>query len=69
MIEAPETESKRELDDFAAAVERALDDSPEHLRAAPTSCAVGRIDEVRAAREPVLSWKDLRAASAKVESP
>ncbi len=73
MIETPETESKRELDEFAAAVERALDDSPEHLHAAPTSCAVGRIDEVRAAREPVLSWKDLRAGtradSAKVETP
>ncbi len=73
MIETPETESKRELDEFAAAVERALDDSPEHLHAAPTCCAVGRIDEVRAAREPVLSWKDLRAGtradSAKVETP
>jgi glycine dehydrogenase subunit 2 len=69
MVEVPETESKRELDEFAAAVERALDDSPEHLRAAPTACSVGRIDEVRAAREPVLSWKDLRTASAKVETP
>jgi len=69
MIEMPETESKRELDGFAAAVERALDDTPEHLHAAPASCAVGRIDEVRAAREPVLSWKDVRAAAAKVETP
>jgi len=69
MIEAPETESKRELDAFAEAFERALDDTPEHLKAAPTACAVGRIDEVRAAREPILSWKDMRAASAKVETP
>jgi glycine dehydrogenase subunit 2 len=69
MIELPETESKRDLDEFASAVERALDDSPEHLKAAPTSCTVGRIDEVRAAREPILSWKDLRAAAAKVETP
>ncbi len=69
MIELPETESKQELDRFASAVERALDDSPEHLHAAPTSCAVGRIDEVRAAREPILSWKDQRAPSAqKVET-
>jgi glycine dehydrogenase subunit 2 len=69
MIELPETESKRELDGYIAAVERALADTPENLRAAPRSLAVGRIDEVRAAREPRLSWKDLRAASGKAETP
>ena len=35
MFEFPETESKRELDDFAAAFERAVTDTPEHLHAAP----------------------------------
>jgi glycine dehydrogenase subunit 2 len=60
MIELPETESKREVDRFAEAFERAVHDTPENLRAAPRSLAVTRIDEVRAAREPVLSWKDLR---------
>jgi glycine dehydrogenase subunit 2 len=69
MIELPETESKRELDGYVAAVERALADSAENLRAAPRSLAVGRIDEVRAAREPVLSWKDLRDAVGKAETP
>ncbi len=69
MIELPETESKRELDGYVAAVERALADTPENLRAAPRSLAVGRIDEVRAAREPRLSWKDLRAAPGKAETP
>jgi glycine dehydrogenase subunit 2 len=69
MIEMPETESKRELDRFAAAFERAVADTPENLHAAPRSLAVGRIDEVRAAREPRLSWKDLREAPAKVEAP
>ncbi len=69
MIELPETESKRELDQYIAAFARAVADSPEHLRAAPRSLAVGRIDEVQAAREPRLSWKDLRAAAAKVETP
>ena len=63
MIELPETESKREVDRFIEAVERSVADTPEHLHAAPTSLAVGRIDEVRAAREPRLSWKDLRIAS------
>ena len=69
MVELPETESKRELDNYIAAFERAVSDTPENLRAAPRSLAVGRIDEVRAAREPRLSWKDLRTAGAKVEAP
>jgi glycine dehydrogenase subunit 2 len=68
MIELPETESRRELDRFAEAFERAFRDSPENLRAAPRNLAVGRIDEVRAARTPVLSWRDLRGG-ANVEAP
>jgi glycine cleavage system P protein (glycine dehydrogenase) subunit 2 len=69
MIEPPETESKRAVDDFAAAFERAVHDTPENLHAAPRNLSVSRIDEVRAARIPLLSWKDLRAATAKVETP
>ena len=61
MIELPETESKRDVDRFADAFERAVGDTPENLRAAPRSLSVTRIDEVRAAREPLLSWKDLRS--------
>jgi glycine cleavage system P protein (glycine dehydrogenase) subunit 2 len=60
MIEMPETESRRELDLFAAAFERALADTPERLRSAPHALAVGRVDEVGAARHLRLSWKDLR---------
>ncbi|HTS33120.1 MAG TPA: aminomethyl-transferring glycine dehydrogenase subunit GcvPB [Thermoplasmata archaeon] len=69
MIELPETESKRELDEFAAAFERAVKDTPENLHAAPRNLSVGRIDEVRAARVPLLSWKDLRAGVPKAETP
>jgi glycine dehydrogenase subunit 2 len=69
MVELPETESKRELDHYIAAFERAVTDTPENLHAAPRNLAVGRIDEVLAAREPRLSWKDLRAHPAKVETP
>lgn len=61
MIELPETESRRELDDFAGAFVRALGDTDEHLRTAPHHLAVGRVDEVTAARHLLLSWKDLRA--------
>jgi glycine dehydrogenase subunit 2 len=68
MVELPETESKRELDHFIAAFERAVHDSTENLHAAPHFTSVRRVDEVRAAREPILSWKDLRAG-AKAETP
>jgi glycine dehydrogenase subunit 2 len=63
MFEFPETESRQELDRFAAAFERAVHDTPENLRAAPRNLSVRRVDEVRAARELLLSWKDLRAAA------
>lgn len=69
MVELPETESKRDLDNYIAAFARAINDTTENLHAAPRSLAVSRVDEVRAAREPLLSWKDLRAADAKVENP
>jgi glycine dehydrogenase subunit 2 len=60
MIEMPETESRRDLDRFAEAFERAVADTPENLHAAPRNLSVGRVDEVGAARNLLLSWKDLR---------
>jgi len=68
MVELPETESKRELDHYIAAFERAIGDTDENLHASPRFLSVRRVDEVRAAREPLLSWKDLRAG-AKAETP
>ncbi|MGD9099999.1 MAG: aminomethyl-transferring glycine dehydrogenase subunit GcvPB [Anaerolineae bacterium] len=57
MIEPTETESKETLDAFAQAmlkiVEEARED-PETLHAAPHSAPVRRLDEVGAARRPVL---------------
>ena len=69
MVELPESESKRDIDAYVDAFERAITDTPEHLHAAPRSLAVSRVDEVRAAREPLLSWKDLRSSGAKAETP
>jgi len=54
MIEPTETESRDTLDAFCdAMIELARDatESPEKLHAAPTTTPVGRLDEVRAARE------------------
>jgi glycine dehydrogenase subunit 2 len=59
MIEPTETESKRTLDAFcdallAIAEEAARD--PEILKRAPTTTPVRRLDEVRAARQPILRY-------------
>jgi glycine dehydrogenase subunit 2 len=64
MIEMPETESRADLDRFIEVFRRAVADTPEALHAAPRHTSVRRVDEVLAARELRLSWKDLREASA-----
>ncbi len=54
MIEPTETESKETLDAFCDAmieIARLVDEDPESLRAAPRSTPVGRLDEVKAAKE------------------
>jgi glycine dehydrogenase subunit 2 len=59
MIEPTETESKETLDEFIDAmlnIAREAREQPELLLAAPTRTPVGRLDEARAARRPVLRW-------------
>lgn len=60
MLEPTETESKETLD-WAADVFRKLyqlgKDDPETMHNAPHAAQIGRPDEVRAARNPVLRWK------------
>ena len=59
MIEPTETESKATLDAFADALREIVElarTDPEELHAEPRSLPVGRLDEVRAARNPVLRW-------------
>jgi glycine dehydrogenase subunit 2 len=60
MIEPTETEGKRELDQFADAlisIAREVETDPEIVRTAPHSTRTSRVDEVTAARRPVLRWK------------
>ncbi|TME17194.1 MAG: glycine dehydrogenase subunit 2 [Chloroflexi bacterium] len=60
MVEPTETESKATLDAFTEAVLEIVQlaqTDPERLRAEPTSLPVGRLDEVAAARHPVLRWR------------
>ena len=59
MIEPTETESKATLDAFVGALREIVElarNDPEELRAEPRSLPVGRLDEVSAARNPVLRW-------------
>jgi glycine dehydrogenase subunit 2 len=59
MVEPTETESKATLDAFTEAVGeivRLAHDDPGRLHEEPTSLPVGRLDEVAAARNPVLRW-------------
>ena len=60
MIEPTESESKEELDLFIEAmrsIAREVEETPEVVKAAPHSTRVSRLDEVQAARKPVLRWR------------
>jgi glycine dehydrogenase subunit 2 len=59
MIEPTETETKETLDEFAdalLAIAREIQEDPALLKNAPATTPVGRLDETRAARYPVLRW-------------
>ena len=63
MIEPTECEPREELDRFVGALKNIAEEarsSPEKLRSAPTATAIGRLDEVKASREPILSWRMYR---------
>ena len=60
MIEPTETESKRELDLFADAmisIAKEVEEDPELVLKAPHSTRTRRVDEVTAARKPIVRWK------------
>ena len=60
MIEPTESESLEELDLFINAmrsIAREVEENPELVKTAPHSTRVSRLDEVQAARKPILRWK------------
>ena len=60
MIEPTESESKEECDLFIDAmrsIAQEAETSPDTVKTAPHSTRVGRLDEVAAARKPILRWK------------
>jgi glycine dehydrogenase subunit 2 len=60
MIEPTESESLEELDLFIDAmrsIAKEVEETPELVKTAPHSTRVSRLDEVQAARKPILRWK------------
>ena len=60
MIEPTESESLQELDLFIEAmraIAKEVEENPELVKTAPHSTRVSRLDEVQAARKPILRWK------------
>jgi glycine dehydrogenase subunit 2 len=61
MIEPPETESRERLDEFIAAMKdiaAQAEENPDLVRSAPHHTVVRRLDEVQAARNPVVRWEE-----------
>jgi glycine dehydrogenase subunit 2 len=59
LIEPTETESRETLDAFVAALSEIIEEartSPELLKTAPHTMPVRRLDDIKAAREPDLTW-------------
>src|ERR1700680_3203619 len=66
MIEPPESESKEECDLFIDAMKAIAHEAatnPQLVKTAPHTTRVGRLDEVGAARKPILRWKQAPARS------
>ena len=60
MIEPTESESLEELDLFIAAmrsIAKEVEENPQLVKTAPHSTRVSRLDEVQAARKPILRWR------------
>jgi glycine dehydrogenase subunit 2 len=64
MIEPTETESRETLEKFARVMldikNEALTE-PEKLKQAPSRTSISRMDEVAAARKPIVSWRKLKS--------
>ncbi len=59
MIEPTETETRETLEEFCRTMEKIVvevKENPEFVKQAPHTTPVRRLDEVKAAREPILKW-------------
>lgn len=56
MIEPTESESKKDLDKYVDTLIKIADEDPEIVKNAPNNTPVGRVDEVGATKNQVLTW-------------
>ncbi|WP_165224156.1 aminomethyl-transferring glycine dehydrogenase subunit GcvPB [Aquisphaera insulae] len=56
MVEPTETESRETLEEFARVLLKIAHEDPQLLHDAPVTTPVSRLDEVKAAKSPVLKW-------------
>jgi len=61
MVEPTENESKAELDRYIDVMLKIANEDPEVIRSAPHNAPIGRVDEVYAAKNMLLSWRMYKA--------
>ena len=64
MIEPTENESKETLDGFIAVMRKIAEEAktdPEQVKSAPHTTPIGRVDDVLAAKHPIVTYRQLKA--------
>jgi len=64
MIEPTETESKETLDEFVSSmiqIKKEIEEDPSVVKEAPHNLSIGRLDEVKAAKELKLRWEEKKS--------
>jgi glycine dehydrogenase subunit 2 len=57
MVEPTESESKKDIDYYIETLIKILDENPMILKESPNNTPVNRVDEVKASKKPILTWK------------
>ncbi len=65
MIEFTETEGRQEIEEYMSAILEAVGKSDEELFREPSGASVSRVDEVRAARKPIVTYSALLSSDLK----
>jgi len=68
MFEPTESETKETLDRLISVMESIMAEDPDLVKSAPHNTFIGRVDETRAARHLLLSWRDIKNEGKTVES-
>ena len=63
MIEPTENESKETIDGFIAVMRKIAEEAkenPDIVKSAPHNTPIGRVDDVQAAKHPIVTYKQLK---------